>query len=611
MRKPFRLLFLLLGVLIFASPMVALADEITDDEFTPQSWQKKSLTTSAAKLRTSLANDPDTVWIGHIDTPGWIPKDRNGADVPNSARDANGAPTVAGTVPVGGYGAYHVGRGANLPGYGPGTHFNGVWDFDHFQAGDDTLQGWWPIARPYQSGDGTTPDDKKRPFFGLDYGNQGNYVLNQGSPKRTFGVTGYWHRDAGSGATAAYVDGTPTIPGPNVEWAPLGGTQSAWCGLRAHADLTHVDALALGGTGNPYNQNVIKYNGNNAYNQVGSVSPNATDKNFPGYGSQWDQMLYRDIPLGGTDALKLDFSYVHALSRVRGGSSTQKIGYFWKDPLKTVAVNDGNFISAADAEATVSGPVDSFTVYVGVPVDPVANTPPLFLPNDFVASTGSTLDIYDAKRRWFSEVVRTNGPLIKVLGGSGFSGDPATGLPPLTLASTTTIPNAGALAAIIAAGGGKVRVVFRVKTNRGSDDEAYSSSGFTSYTRGAAIIDNVVAQANGAGPNLVSNGDFESPSSINNDTGVSAQSAWKSTGKPPGVFVHVHSVDPLAVGGPAPWNDPCSPPVLSDISARTAAAACSGTSSRAATMTWARSRAASSAVRTRIARASRHRRRSS
>src|SRR5438105_4496736 len=149
---------LLLATLLLASATGVLADEVTGDLDSPAFWRLKSLRVGAAKLRSSLTNDPDTVWIGHIASSSYVPKDRNGNPVPSSARDANGAPTVAGTVPVGGYGPYHVGRGDNLPGGdvsqgvagGTNTSFNGVWDFDHFQAGDDTLQGWWPIARPFE-----------------------------------------------------------------------------------------------------------------------------------------------------------------------------------------------------------------------------------------------------------------------------------------------------------------------------------------------------------------------------------------------------------------------------------------------------------------------------
>src|SRR5258706_129595 len=125
------------------------------------------------------------------------------------------------------------------------------------------------------------------------------------------------------------------------------------------------------------------------------------------------------------------------------------------------------------------------------------------------------------------------------------------GSPPAVQTADVTIPNGGRLAAAIGAGGGKVRGVFRVKTNRGNDDEDFTVSGHTSYTRGAAIIDDVIAQANGAGGNLITNGDFEAANSIDNrkaSDGFTASAAWKSTGKPPGIFPHVHTVDQTQVG---------------------------------------------------------------
>src|SRR5580765_89618 len=599
MRKPFQKLYFLLGVLLVASPMVARADEVTDDQDTPAMWRMHSLRVGATKLRTSLANDPDTIWIGHIADATWVPKDRNGNPVPNSARNASGAPSVAGTVPVGGYGPYHVGRGDNLPGGdvtqgvagGTGTSFNGIWDWDHFQAGDDSLQGWWPMARPAQSEGAGNANDKARAFFGLNYGNNGNYVINQGTAyKRTFGVTGYWHRDAGNGAPAVYVDGTPSSPGPNVEWAPIGGTQSAWCGLRANDDFNAIDQVSLGGTGNPINQRVIEFNGNNSYNYPGAVNAiGGTDKNFPGYGSQWDQILYRDIDvssIGVGDNLSIAFSYVHALSPDRGGTISQRIGYFWKDPIRPTngIANDGNFVSATEAEPSLAGPVDSFTVTLGVPVEPVAGPPGL--PNDYIASDGSPYEIYDLKRRWFSEVVATTqsgnpaagAPMIELLSRSRFSAagggvtNPPFTSPPATATSTTSIKRDPAgtalersLDALCSSGAGKVRIAFRVLTNRGNDDEDNFVSSFSSFTRGAAIIDNVVILKNGAGSNMITNGDFEADNAINNDTAVSATTAWKSTGKPPGVYVHVHCVNTNCTQyTPGLWNDPCSPPTLTD-----------------------------------------------
>jgi hypothetical protein len=196
----------LLAVVTLAAPTIVRAE----DEVEILVPEAPRIVSRAAPLRTSQAGiDPDTVWIGHIADPNWRPRDRNG-----NVMSAAAFPAIAN----GGYGPYHVGRGDNRPGIGPGSSYNGVWDWDHFQPGEqDSLMGWWPLARPYQGG--SPPDDKIRPFFGFDYGNFGNYVINQGL-KRTFGVTGYWHRDVGKNSQPLPDTGS-VIPGPNVEWRPI------------------------------------------------------------------------------------------------------------------------------------------------------------------------------------------------------------------------------------------------------------------------------------------------------------------------------------------------------------------------------------------------------
>jgi hypothetical protein len=568
MRKPYQVLFLLLGVLIFAWPVVALAYEDGDVQAIPgytlsgRPMHKAAPASKVARLRSSMAAaDPDTVWIGHIAESSWIPK---------QADEVTNVPGV----PAGGYGPYHVGRGYMRPGtdgppFGPGkTTYNGLWDFDHFQAtelstGGDSLMGWWPYAIPYASGQ-TKTDDKIRPFYGLDYGNMGNYSINEGGPtyaftpgfpqKRTFGVIGYWHRDRGNGVTA-FTDTGAVVPGPNPEWAPLGGNASAWCGLRVHGDNSVSDPL----TGNPFNSDVLQLMGNDSWNPGGSLSALGSDENFPGFGSQWDQILYRDVTLGANDNLTISFKAMYALSRTRGGSATQRAGYFWKDPRKNVVANDGNYISATDAEVTNGGPVDSFTVYVGAPVEPVIG--PI---NDYVGADGSGHEIYDTQRRWYDEVIKCTAlgggtaPLVQVLSAAGFSGraadwDPSQGVPLSVTVGPVVIPNAGALHDAIAAGGGKVRIAFRVKTNRSNDDQDYVISGFTSWTRGAAIVDDVVVN----GSTL---GDFENTTPGRDiDNTKPATDAWRSTGKPPGIYVHPHTVDPNTPGH-AVWNDPCAPP---------------------------------------------------
>ena len=88
-----------------------------------------TLINKSAALRTSAGGDPDTVWIGHVQSPTGLP----------------GTP--------GGYGPYKIGRGTRLHNGSASDFPNGVWTFDDFQGGTDvdSLQGWWPAALPYSS----------------------------------------------------------------------------------------------------------------------------------------------------------------------------------------------------------------------------------------------------------------------------------------------------------------------------------------------------------------------------------------------------------------------------------------------------------------------------
>src|SRR5262245_37879999 len=533
MRKLFTAILALAGVSLLLVP--AFAD--IEQAMVPE----RGKATRAAKLRTSLdPTDPDTVWIGHIYDPAF---------------------TAGGTMPAGGFGPYHVGRGPNRPTKSGGTiGDNGVWDFDRFQASDkDSLQGWWPIARCYQSGATTFPD-YRRAMFALDHGNQVNYVINQGQPKRTFGVTGLWHRDRGN----APIAGSDSIAGTNVQpvlWSATevggaGSTASAWMGMRSHGDLSAVDLVANGGTGNPFNASLLQYQGNNGFNAIGSISITGSDHNFPGYGSQMDQMLYRDVQLAEGDGLSLSFNFSTNMSTLKNSSVGVEAGWFDKDPISNAQVgvgsgaipsSDGNFISASVAGA--NAPCDSFMVYVGAPVndDDVTFSGALFVGGSEITT------VYDERRRWFSEVLQITGP--NGIVGKEIASYAGNHLP------TSVSCNFGALypSALQAikdadgqtGNGGTVRIVFRVKTNRGFDDEngGNPSASYDSGTRGAALVDNVVVNGWAA-----ANGDFEASDAINNDTAVLPTAAWKSTGKPPAAYFHVHSVMP---GSGLAFNDPC------------------------------------------------------
>jgi hypothetical protein len=445
-----------------------------------------------------------------------------------------------GHVSTGGYGPFKIGRGPRrITGglLGTAAAYDGVWSFDHFQGGEtDSAQGWTFVQPAHSSIGPSDLDDNLRPWFGLDGGNRANHRPVQG---RTFGVTGIWHADNGSQLTSSVGGSNPVAPG----WTPIAGTRSAWCGIRSHGDLTAVDAT---GTGNPINATLADFNGNNSGRQFGSLRTQGTDHNFPGYGSQWDQMFYRDVTLPANLAagqnLNVAFKYTTNMSVGFDATHASQAGYFYYDPIK-IAAADGNYISINSA---VNPPVDSFMVYVGIPVD-----------NSFVLSTGVSSTVFDTQRRWFSEVIRTqnvggapgSAPYKQLVSATGVQG--TTGAPILVnqaLASTVINPildqDGGA------GNGGRVRIVFRVKTNRGFDDENNGNSGFSSGGAGAAIVDDVVIS--GPSGTLLNDGFEGTNGGFDNTTALNAGSFWKSTGKPPATWTHIHDLD-----DGLPFQDPC------------------------------------------------------
>lgn len=370
----------------------------------------------------------------------------------------------------------------------------GMWDWSTNVHGD-ALQGWWPIREldtptVYRRG------DVWRPYWAIDMGNTANYVLNYDTPAphRTFGVVGVWHVDQGNAAGAAN----------GVTWSPLAGGASAWMGLRRHGDTQFKDPITL----SAFNEDLLQYAGVNS--GVGNTH------GFPGYGSQMDQMLYRDISVAGqtTQVMTLSYRYQTRMSTGYDTRAATRTGWFNWDPQAVVA---RNFISSTDAGS--HAPVDSFMVYIGVPAE-----------GTFRASDGLTTTILDPLRRWFSEVLRTDVPYYELATVAGDNGPALCSLP---------IPSE-VLSDIAARSGGLARIVFRVKTNRGYDDEGalYSSGG-----AGAVVLDDVSIQF-GASPATVI-GSFETPGEIDNTQ--PATTAWRSTGRPPPTYPHVEDVSSGAV----------------------------------------------------------------
>jgi hypothetical protein len=340
--------------------------------------------------------------------------------------------------------------------------------------------------------------DQSRPWWALDYGNQANYVINQGpGHRRTFGVVGVWHRDNGIAG------------GGGVTWSPLAGSASAWCGLRRHGDNTFVDPV----TGNPFNQSTLDFNGEN------SPLAGGTSKGFPGYASQWDQMLYRDINISGAPGpnLTVSFKLRTRMSTGRDTASATRTGWFDKDPFTLAS---GNFISSSAAGA--SAPVDSFMVYIGVPMADTAGA-------EWTGSDGFTHPVFDRQRCWFGELVRANEPgrYLELFSTAGNN----------DLTVTRSIPFAA-----LQGWGLKIRLVFRVKTNHGFDDQDSGESGYSSGGAGAAQVDDVTINL-GSGAVLI--GDFEASGSIDNSSQTNPLDVWKSTGKPPGIYFHPHDRDEL------------------------------------------------------------------
>jgi hypothetical protein len=270
----------------------------------------------------------------------------------------------------------------------------GYWDWDHPVHGD-SLQGWWPERHLYNSFFIANLPDDQRPWHAIDIGNAISYVINQGPPyRRTRGVTSAWHVDAGANALTrdpGHSDVNPSAP----RWTPLAGSRSAWCGLRAHGDVAAMDPV----TGNPYNADAV--HSNHASPTI-PTGPGWTRYRYPGYGSQWDQMLYRDIDIGNTAAypngnnVSVSFRYRTRMSTGKNVNPTSRTGWFDKDPL---TVNAGNFISASAALA--GQPIDSFMVYVGRPVGDNAG-------DSWTGSDGNTHQVFDPMRRWFGELIRAN-----------------------------------------------------------------------------------------------------------------------------------------------------------------------------------------------------------
>jgi hypothetical protein len=527
MRKAIVALLLLAGATAYATNGAFASASNTDDNLAPKLMNAglaKELRTRAARLQTS-ATTVDTTWIGY--SPGKFNAANNWFSI-GSGSDKFSVPT----------GPYN-----RPPAQGA------LWDFEPTAGAylhGDSAQGWTPYREDMTGTGGLTLPDVQRPWRAIDYGNGANYspAIINGRTSNMFGVVGVWHVDVGNtGAGAA----------KGVAWTPLAGTSSAWMGLRRHGDHTSTDATARGGTGNSFNEDAMLWT--KSGNTVGSVATTGTDKKFPGYGSRMDQMLYRDIDASTATSLSIRFRYRTDMSTGSGAANATRTGWFQHDPLTistgilapppaSLNAANPNFIRNDPAPGAPPAPADSLMLYIGAPAE-----------TNVLLSDGNNWPIGDPKRRWFGEVIRSNENLYDELFTVGGT-NAAT--------QTTVAADPTALAAIKAASSGKVRIVFRVKTNWQFDDETFGFQGFHS-AGGAAVIDDVEYSINGGGFTLL--GNFEAASAIDNRVPanplsaadpLSATNVWKSTGKPPKTYSHIHPIGGRAGGyDPLDYDDLC------------------------------------------------------
>ena len=436
-------------------------------------------------------------------------------------------------------GAYGPGKGDIPPVPDADT---GYWDWDHPVHGD-SLQGWWPVRQNYSSFFIANLNDRFRPWNATDVGNSISYVINQGpGHRRTYGVTSAWHVDPGVNGKVADPGAGKSDVNPNPpRWTPLAGNRSAWCGLRAHGDVTVVDPV----TGNPYNGDALEHASHAS--QTVATGPGWVSRKFPGYVGQWDQMLYRDIDISGASAgasVSVSFRFRTRMSTAKATNPSSRTGWFDKDPLAVVA---GNFISSSDAG--LDAPIDSFMVYVGCPVADTAGA-------EWTGSDGSKHPVFDPVRRWFGELIRANEANGHYELFTAYGNNPPLAVPAdsnaFVIQTATRNVTYGQLRA---AWGNRIRLVFRIKTNRGfevpSDDDKGSFGAYTSGYLGAAQVDEVAILLGGS-PVLL--GDFESESDIDNALQASALDSWKTSSKPPAIYFHVHELSDL------PYQDLCGAP---------------------------------------------------
>jgi hypothetical protein len=118
---------------------------------------------------------------------------------------------------------------------------------------------------------------------------------------------------------------------------------------------------------------------------------------------------------------------------------------------------------------------------------------------------------------------------------------------------------AATISSVLGGVAGNVRLVFRCKTNRGFADSDSRNSGYSSFTRGAVLLDDITIDK-GAGASTIGNFEVAEQGGVNAidnrfplPPGLTATDVWRTTGKPPGEYFHTEALSNLT------YNDLCGP----------------------------------------------------
>jgi len=181
----------------------------------------------------------------------------------------------------------------------------GKWDFDTpYDAanltGTDSTQFWTFVQAP-EASDGTIRflTTVSRPQWYYDYGNDvnnGDHNLivdrvTHGRATRIAGLAGVWHQDD---LTTVPDTGRVTLGFASN----IAGSGSAWCGLRACGDPNAPT--------DPYSGNRFRADIERVDFRAASAAVRCA---WPGYASQWDQLMYRDFPYSSGTPGTISFDY--------------------------------------------------------------------------------------------------------------------------------------------------------------------------------------------------------------------------------------------------------------------------------------------------------------